>query len=363
VAFYRKYVVLGAEQADVLALWTAHTHALPAAEATPYIQITSPEKSSGKTRTLEVAEKLAHRAWLTGRMSPAALVRKVASDRPALLFDEVDAAFKSGEEFAEAVRGILNTGYRSSGRVSLCVPPSNAVKDFPTFCPKMFSGIGRSLPDTVVSRSIVIRLKRRARGERVERLRERAAWRESKPLRDSLARWAQQHIESLRTAEPDLPDELDDRAQDVWEPLLAIAEAAGGDWSARARRAAVVLSSGTGREDDSLGVHLLADIREVLAARDRITTKELIAGLVADEEGPWCAYGKKGDPITPRALADVLRPFGIESRSIRLDDGKTPKGYLAEQFADPFARYLPVSPFSSATPPQANNDGPQVDVS
>ena len=358
--FYRRYVVLSSEQSDVLALWTMHTHTFSAAEATPYLHLTSAEKSSGKTRTMEVAETLAHRPWLTGRVSPAALVRKVATEQPALMFDEVDAAFKSGEEFAEAVRGILNTGYRSSGRVSLCVVSGKniEVRDFKTFCPKMFSGIGKSLPDTVANRSIVIALKRRARDEHIARFRERAAWSDAKPLRERLARWAQTNVETLKTAEPDLPEELDDRAQDVWEPLLAIADLAGGTWPERARKAARGLSADAGRKDDSLGVRLLSAVREAFGGElDRLKTKDLITRLVADEEGPWRAFGKKGDPISPRALAETLRPFGVESRNVR-EEGQA-KGYYRASFTDAWTRYLPSE---TSQRPNASGHGKNSDL-
>jgi integrase len=67
VAFIRRYVVLTDVQADTLALWTAHTHAIDAAETTPYLAITSPEKRSGKTRLLEVLELSRWRATLPAR--------------------------------------------------------------------------------------------------------------------------------------------------------------------------------------------------------------------------------------------------------------------------------------------------------
>jgi len=109
-AFVRKYVVLSDDQALTVALWVVHTHVIHAAECTPYLQITSPMKGSGKTRLLEVLETLVARPWLTGRMSAAVLIRKVDAERPTLLLDESDAAFKGEQEYAEALRGILNSG-------------------------------------------------------------------------------------------------------------------------------------------------------------------------------------------------------------------------------------------------------------
>jgi hypothetical protein len=186
-----RYVVLAREQADAVALWVAHTHALEAASATPYLSITSPEKRSGKTRLLEVLELLAARPWLTGRVTPAVLVRKVDRDRPTLLLDESDAAFKGSQEYAEALRAVLNTGHRRGGVASLCVKSGGDfdLRDFGTYGPKAIAGIGR-LPDTVADRAIIISLKRRAPTEPIERFRRSIADAEAKPLRAMLTAWA-----------------------------------------------------------------------------------------------------------------------------------------------------------------------------
>jgi Protein of unknown function (DUF3631) len=74
---------------------------------------------------------------------------------------------------------------------------------------------------------------RRTREERVERFRRRDVAPAAEELLDRLTDWLEPQIEELRRARPELPDELDDRAQDIWEPLLAIADLAGGDWPTR----------------------------------------------------------------------------------------------------------------------------------
>jgi uncharacterized protein DUF3631 len=260
-AFVRRFVVLSDEQTAAVVLWIVHTHAFDAAHATGYLAITSAEKRSGKTRLLEVLELLVAVPWLTGRTTAAALVRKIAGQRPTLLLDESDAAFNGDKDYAEALRGILNSGHRAGGCASLCVGQgvNIEVRDFPVFSPKAIAGIG-SLPDTVADRAIPIRLKRRAPGETVERFRRRDVAPEAESIRDPIAEWAEAHIDVLGAARPELPAELDDRAADTWEPLLAIADLAGGDWPIRARQAAVVLSADGNTDDvDSLGVRLLSD--------------------------------------------------------------------------------------------------------
>jgi hypothetical protein len=158
----RRFVSLSEAQADICALWIVHTHATDAAEFTPYLNITSPLPSSGKTTLLRLLKLLVANPWYTGRVTAAVLVRKTDRDHPALLLDESDAAFQANREYAEVLRGVLNTGYERDGTYSMCVQVKKdwVPKDFSTFGPKAIAGIGR-LPDTVENRSMPIRLKRK----------------------------------------------------------------------------------------------------------------------------------------------------------------------------------------------------------
>ena len=336
----RKYVVLSDAQADAVALWTAHTHAFDAAETTPYLSVTSAEKRSGKSLLLETASLLVARSWLTGRVTAAALYRRIDKEGPTLLLDESDSAFRSGEEYAEGLRGVLNTGHRRGGSTTVCVGQGAAMTYgvFSTFSPKAIAGIGR-LPDTIADRAIAIVLKRKAPGEKAARFKWRKAQAEGASLRDGLATWADAHLETLRSAEPSLPDELDDRAQDGWEPLLAIADMAGGDWPERARRAALALSVGDGREDDSLNVRLLRDIQTVFEERgaDRLTSGELVDTLVSMEESPWGDL--KGKALDARKLAWRLRPYGVRPHKMRAGE-TTIRGYECADFLDSWGRYV-----------------------
>ena len=335
--YIKKYVVLTAPQADTLALWTAHTHAAGAAETTPYIEVTSATKRSGKSLLLETEEHVVASGWMTGRTSAAALVRKMGEGVTALI-DETDAAFKGPQEYSEALRGILNNGHRKGGKATLCVGQGAniEVRDFPVFGPKMIAGIGR-LPDTIGDRSITITMKRRSPSEKVTRWRYRNVKAEGVPIRDKLAAWALDAIPALTDARPEIPEELDDRAADGWEPLLAIADLAGGDWPAQARAAAIALSCGDDREDLSWGVRLLGDIQTIIEGREKITIAKLVTELVAIEDAPWGDL--KDKPLTTQGLGWRLRPFGIKAKSVDIQ-GEKVRGYKAEWFADAFARYL-----------------------
>jgi Protein of unknown function (DUF3631) len=338
--FIRRFVVLTEIQADALALWTAHTHAIKAADTTPYLAITSAEKRSGKTRLLEVLELVVHAGLPTANTSDAALFRTISELEPTLLLDEVDAIFKARER--EDLRGLLNAGYRRGAVVRrMGGAKMTQLEKFEVFCPKAFAGIGNCLPDTILDRSITIGLQRKTREEEVERFRRRDVVPEGELLRDRLADWLEPQVDELHRARPALPDDLDDRAQDMWEALLAIAELAGGNWPRRAWQAALELSGSTGREDESLTALLLKDIHAVFSngAGDHLKTADLIAHLAEIEESPWGDwYGK---PISPQGVSKLLKPHRIKTMPVWID-GKTARGYKAEQFADAFHRVLGV---------------------
>ena len=360
--FIRRFVALSEEQACLCALWIVHTHAFTAADTTPYLNIKSAEKRSGKTRLLEALALLVAGSWLTGRVTPAVLVRKVAAEAPTLLLDESDAAFKGDREYAETLRGVLNAGFRRGGAASLCVGQGAGItyEDFPVFSPKAIAGIGK-LPDTVADRSIPIELRRRKASERVERFRLRKVGPEALPIRQDIAAWAVAHLDALTAAEPVLPDELDDRAQDIMEPLFAIADVAGGEWPDRARAAAVTLLAGEEREDsESLGVRLLREIRDIFDSEraDRFPTAGILKALCKIEEAPWGSL--RGEPLDARGLARLLKPFGVKPEKLR-EGEETFRGYRRVSFEDAWARYVPDIPEEAehVEQPEQKNENPR----
>ena|GEM_PF-989108 len=349
--YVKRYVFLSLpEQLTAVVLWAAHTWVVEQFETTPYLAVLSPEKRSGKTRLLDVLELVVARPWRAVTPSEAVLYRKIEADRPSLLLDEIDTIFgpKTSGTY-EGVRAILNAGFRRGTKVPRCVGEGKnmAVQDFDVYGAKAFAGIGR-LPDTVGDRSIIIDMLRRAPDEPVERFRYREASAEAEPLRTALERWSQDA--NLAGARPDLPAELDDRAADSWEALLAIAEVAGDDWPDNARRAARVLSAGRMEETASSGIKLLIDCRRIFHAegQDRLTSERLVEALTDLEESPW-------SDMTPRRLAAKLKHYRIAPGTIRVGD-RTPKGYRKTDFTDAWRRYLPTpsSPETASYPQHRN---------
>jgi hypothetical protein len=198
------------------------------------------------------------------------------------------------------------------------------------------AAIGR-LPDTLADRCIVIRMQRKSGQESCERLRKL----EAGPLKRRCARFALDHAEAIATARPEIPPELHDRAADIWEPLLVLADLAGGEWPKLARLAAVKLSANS-EENNPMG-SLLLDIFMILATTggDRVFSRTLVLGLNQTPDRPW-AEMRKGKPVTELWLAQRLRPYGIRPRAIWID-GTQAKGYLHDDFKELSRRYIPRS--------------------
>jgi hypothetical protein len=343
--YLKRFVVLSIFQTAVISLWIIHTYIFDSFDTTPYLNIYSPEKRSGKTRLLEVLDHLVSRPWFTGRVTPAVLARKIDKEKPTLLLDESDAAFKGDKEYSQTLRGILNTGFRSTGKSSICTGQGAHIgyADLSTFCPKAIAGIG-NLPDTISDRSIPIRLKRRSQNETIDSFRFKQVEKEASVIRECIVHWIEEI--SIIDCSPDIPAGLDDRAADCWEPLLAIADVAGGDWPEKSRKAALELMTGSNREDESLGVRLLGDIKSILGESSHITSVNLVSSLKEIEEAPWSDYN--GRPLDPRRLAALLKPYDIRPRTIR-EGESTLKGYHRIDFIDAWQRYLPVNDPSSVT--------------
>lgn len=358
-AFVERFVVLPSEAAAVtVALWIAHTHSVSCAHATPYVLLVSPERESGKTLALEVMELLVARPWRAASATEAAVFRKIHAEHPTLLFDEIDALFGSSTERTEGVRAILNAGNRAGAVASRCVGKGSDQKvvDFDVYCAKALAGIDTAkLPDTIRSRSIEIRMRRRKAGEAVEDFFPHLLDDEAGELRDRLARWAIVAAVGLRDARPGFPEGLRNRAKDAWWPLLAIADLAGGQWPIAARQAAIDLAPEPD-SNETHGARILRRLRDLIDPQETVMTKALAESLNADDDlsfGGW----NEGQGISTREVSKHLRHYEIKQRSIRVD-GTSAKGYRRDaDLEDAFARWLPDQEDDLGRPPQEAQAG------
>jgi Protein of unknown function (DUF3631) len=331
-----KYVVFPSPEAhDAVALWIVATHGQTAWEHAPRLVLTSPEKRCGKSRCQDIVVETCHRPLITVNATVAAVVRSLGDDPPTLAVDEADTIFgtKRQADSNEDLRGILNAGHQRNRPMIRWDITTRSLETLSTFAMACLAAIG-DLPDTIMDRAVVVRMRRRAPNEQVAPYRTR---RDSPPLndlRDRIADWVASVGVELVDAVPAMP--VEDRAADTWEPLVAIADAAGGDWPTRARAAAVVLVAEAVAADTEMSakIRLLADIRDIFHefTVSFLPSQELVNRLCKIEDAPWAQ-----EQLTMRGLADRLRPFGVRPGH---NAAKTARGYRVEDFTESFARYL-----------------------
>ncbi|WP_416973579.1 DUF3631 domain-containing protein [Streptomyces sp. 4F14] len=341
----KRYVAMPGEEAlTAVTLWIAATHLQRAWQHAPRLAIVAPEKRCGKSRLLDVVTETVRNPLITVNASAAAIFRSIDDeDPPALLVDEADTLFSTAKaaEKNEEVRGLINAGHQRNRPTLRGTGPEHKPTAFPTFAMAALAGIG-DLPDTVMDRSVVIRMRRRADGEEVAHFRTHRDTPALHAIRDRLTTWLQPLYAQALEMEPPMP--VEDRAADTWEPLVVIADLAGGEWPALARTACRVMTDYEAGQDEEGGLRtrLLVGIRRAFAAENDpavLGTKRLLEALNADKEAPWAEYGPNG--LTPRGLQLLLKPYGISSANRRFPDGTQAKGFARNQFLDAWARYCP----------------------
>jgi len=348
----KRFIVMNDEQADAVALWIAQTWFVENVEVLALLIITAPEKACGKSVLLDVVSRLSARPLMASNISTAGLFRSIEVWQPTMLIDEADTFIREKLEF----KGLINAGHtRSSAFVLRVVGESFEPKSFSVWGAKALAGIRleKHLSDATRSRGIIINMRKKMPNDNVERIRH-ANKVLFETLASKLAKFSQDYAKQVKEARPELPEALSDRAQDNWEPLLAIAECAGLEWKQRAQSAAIKLSKE--ESSSSTSNKLLADIQHVFLNKevDKISTVDLIEALSSNDESPWATYNQ-GNQVSPRQLAKLLGSYGVKSKTLRFGHS-TPKGYDIGQFQDVFSRYLDT--FSKL--PKRRNDSPEV---
>ncbi|MGW2641261.1 DUF3631 domain-containing protein [Streptomyces sp. NPDC001348] len=342
-----RYVVLPSGEAlTAVTLWVAATHIQPALQHAPRLAVVGPAKRCGKSRLLDVTTETVREPLITVNTSPAVVFRAIGDDPPTLLVDEADTIFGSikAAEKNEELRGLLNAGHQRNRPALRISGPEHKPQAFPTFAMAALAGIG-DLPDTIMDRSVVIRMQRRKDGERVEQFRSRRDIPALHALRDRLTAWLRPLMDTAADLVPPMP--VQDRAADTWEPLVIVADLAGGPWPERARTAcAAMCAAEAGKDDESnLKTRLLQDIRRAFARCGDpaiMRTRDLLDELLKDQEAPWAEYGTTG--LSPRHLGILLEDFGIKAATHRFEGGRQAKGFARLRFVDAWARYCPEDP-------------------
>lgn len=343
-------------------LWAACTHLTNAFEYAPRLVVRSAEKRSGKSRLIEVVDALVHKPLRAVNVSVSYIFRRLDLDEnpPTLLLDEADTIFgtKVRAEHNEDLRGLLNAGFQRGLTFGRTVGPNHTPTEFQTFAMAALAGIGQ-MPDTIEDRAVVVVMRRRKRTETVEPYRNRRDRPGLQVLADELAAWAASVVDAATGYEPPCLG-VEDRAADVWEPLITVADMAGGRWPARAREAAAYMVSEAESDngDASLNIRLLADLRDVFDKHgaDFLASKEVCKMLCEIEESPWGQFD-----LTPSKLGHRLREYGIKTGH---NSARTMRGYRRTDFFDAWERYLPDTKPSEPVQsrPQADDQHEQWDA-
>jgi len=354
-----RFMVLPAGADVVIALWILHAWTIDAFEISPILQITSADRSSGKSRLMDLLAMLLPRPFRETNPADAVIFRVIERHLPTIMLDEADNIdWRNRSELLS----MINNGYRRAGAfVWRCVGDMFEPTPFRVWAPKVLTGL-KALPDTTASRCLVIRLIRKPTGAAVDELRVSRLHGELLDFRRRACRWAADAVTDLRERAPELPDGMTDRQRDNWEPLLAIAEQAGAQWRERALHAIVALHAGQDIADEgSVGEQLLRDARDAFGTDERIETAELLGTLHQLQDRPWGDW-KHGKPLSPQGLAALLRKYGIRPLGVTQREGdRTFKGYARMAFEEAWRTWVPVTDCvtdSKAEPSRAEVEPP-----
>jgi type II secretory pathway pseudopilin PulG len=376
----RKYVAWPNDESMwAVALWIMHTYVTPAFDISGRLAILSRQPASGKTRVLELVQKMSVNPMSAVAITPSVLWRKIeaSSPPPTILLDEADGYWGRGGSSSahRQLIAIINVGFQRNATVPRAVGQQDVV-DFSVYAPVALAGLG-NLPDTVMTRAVVIPMARRKKGVKIAPLREKSSRKEMAKIRALLELWADKAFPALEIADPDMP--VEDRDADVWEALIAIADLASLDeagnpsapsavsgaaskpWAEMAREACIKLVElARGRVADPT-IRLLADVQLVFGEAENMLTKALLDALYRLPNAGWDV-----NTLNSRTLARILRTYGAEPKDIRVDGdtarrwqikGGVGKGYKREDLESAFARYLDeITPEYGSIEPEGPED-------
>jgi hypothetical protein len=343
--YIRRFAKVSEAQARALTVWVAHTFICRGWGHTSYVHIYSAERGEGKSTVVDVLRALLGVPTVLIRPSMSALYSDVTENpgQPQLI-DEIDKMFTGRNEHDSDIYAFLNAGFQL-GRT---VPRTNFVgrkritERFETFCPKVLAGrYEETLDDATRDRCIGIRMEKASWADHVKRWVEKFHLAEGQEIGAKLSMWCESVAEEAWKLDVWCTTAVGQRVIDIWEPLLAIAELAGGNWLESAKSALVELSTGSRAEHDSRGVRLLKDIRAVRDARppsESIFTSDL-AGALAGMREEWAEYGRTQKPISPTQIARLLARYEIKSVQVWIG-GKNLHGYHWKQFEKAWETYL-----------------------
>jgi hypothetical protein len=344
-AYIARFCALPSDAAlDAVTLWVAHTHAVDTAgrlafETTPRLAILSNGPASGKTRVLEMVQRLSSNGVQVADPTGPAVVSLIDEEHATVCIDEIDLLFGPGNS-QRAVRTVLNSGYRAGA----VIPRNGRIRN--CFGPVALAGMGQTFRTAgalrpTYSRSIIINMRP---APNVADYRERLHGSLARELEASLREWAGGHSTTLATAWPELPQGVTGRVADVWEPLISVGEVAGAEWGDRARAACCALALSDAEEVEettSPAERMLAALGRVFMGAAELTTAVILERLAVL---PDCDYRWPSPRTGAMELSATLRPLGVRPVKVWVpaEDGGEGRSLQGYRLAD-FAHLLPES--------------------
>ena len=338
----KTFIVANDHIHNILAIWIAHTYTWQKFQFTPYLNIWSPERESGKSTVFSWLKLLSKNPFMTSGATASVIVRIVNQKKPTLLFDEVDAIFGSNRNHSpdqKEIIAFLNAGFEHGGVTHKSNKNNHQPEEFDAFCPKAFASIGADvLPAPTRSRSIHIPMARKTKEDKSERNTKRNRDKHQKTI-DQIIKDLNEWSEDTACFEQvlDLPEELTDRGHDIYEPLFQIAYDAGADWLETFTETAKYMSSKKSNVIERK-TELLIDCHKLIKDRDdeyHYTTTNLINALCSQDfaDSGWDVY-HNGNQIHPRTLKQMLGEY-----QIYINEQGNANGYLPKSFRKAIKQY------------------------
>jgi hypothetical protein len=323
---------------DMVTLWIAHTHVIDgngrlAFDATPRLAFISDEPASGKTRAMELVIELSRNGLILVDPTHPSFAEEMHDNQRSLGFDEVDMLFGNTGRAKGTLNSLLNNGYRRKSATWT----RKGQDEMSTFGPVVMAGLAkrwRASDALKPLRSRTLQVTMIKGGTQVESYRPRSHDNLAAKLRKVLSTWAGRHAPLIVEDWPSLPDGVDDRDAEIWEPLFMVANAAGGHWPASVRAACeefVLGNQDNAPEELPLSQQLLADLRAVFGPERKMSTVRIIQGLYAIPGAPWRQLWPD-ETTAPRELSALL---GDEVQPIKVREGeRSLRGYDRLHAAD-----------------------------
>ena len=350
----RSFIYLPSEAVDAIAVWILASHCVEHLYFAPILTVWSPTKGCGKSTLFDLLHWLVRRGFLTSGpgVTAATVFRLNDAQRPTMLIDEAEKL--GGRNANQEMIGLLNNGYRRGGVVSRCVEAGSdyRIQAFDAFGFRALNSI-RPLWDTIMDRSIEVRIERKPRLTQLSRFNARLLEPQCRQLARKIHRWASDHGAEVGEAEAEAirPSWLPDRPCDTWGPLFAVGAVIGSGWEDRildAARTLVVSNQEADRHE-----HLIHDVRRVFSDRngpEAISSSDLVEALNQIDESPW-GDERGGNGISTHSLAKRLHAFGVNPRQGRISGAGKFRGYWANDMESVWERYPELG-----QPGQVNND-------